>query len=127
MNDPTTTGLETTDYPIWNIDFPGVTICPNMKVDSKNIILKKILYSQLATSKFKAALADPNLPWAKLFKAMNDTKLILDVKVTHLKQSLLTISTDFGIFLENLDGCPAQLCTVQHRSRTVSGHYRGEM
>ena len=44
---------------------------------------------KLATSKFKAALADPNLPWAKLLKDMNDTKLILDVKVTHLKQSLL--------------------------------------
>ena len=97
-------------------------------MDSENIILNKILQLQLATSKFRAALADPNLPWAKLLKDMNDTKLILDVKVTHLKQSLLTIiSTDFGIFLENLDGCPAQLCTVQHRSRTVSGHYRGEM
>ena len=33
MNDPTTTGLETTDFPIWNIDFPGVTICPNTKVN----------------------------------------------------------------------------------------------
>ena len=42
MNDPTTTGLETTDYPIWNIDFPGVTICPNTKVDSINIILKNL-------------------------------------------------------------------------------------
>ena len=87
----------------------------------------KLLPLQLATSKFKAALADPNLPWAKLLKEMNDTTLILDVKVTHLKQSLLTLSNDFGIFLENLDGCPAQLCAVQHRSRTVSGHYRGEM
>ena len=37
MNDPTTTGLETTDYPIWNIDFPGVTICPNTKVKKRNI------------------------------------------------------------------------------------------
>ena len=83
---------------------------------------------KLATSKFKAALADPNLPWAKLLKDMNDTKLILDVKVTHLKQSLLTIiSTDFGIFLENLDGRPAQLCPVQHRPKTDKGHYRGEM
>ena len=32
INDPTSTTLETTDYPIWNIDFPGVTICPNAKV-----------------------------------------------------------------------------------------------
>ena len=45
MNDPTTTGLETTDYPIWNIDFPGVTICPNTKVGNRNIILKKSCYS----------------------------------------------------------------------------------
>ena len=47
------------------------------------------MHFQLATSKFKAALADPNLPWAKLLKDMNNTTLILDVKVAHLKQSLL--------------------------------------
>ena len=38
INDPTTTTLQTTDYPIWKIDFPGVTICPNMKVDFEKII-----------------------------------------------------------------------------------------
>ena len=42
MNDPTTTGLETTDFPIWNIDFPGVTICPNTKVEM--YFLDNLLY-----------------------------------------------------------------------------------
>ena len=39
IKDPTTTTLASTDYPIWNIDFPGITICPNMKVIF-NIIIK---------------------------------------------------------------------------------------
>ena len=38
QNDPTTTSLETTDFPIWEIDFPGVTICPNAKVGKVNSI-----------------------------------------------------------------------------------------
>ena len=80
MNDPTTTGLKTTDYPIWNIDFPGVTICPNTKV---KMYFWKVLFSQLATSKFKSALTNPSLPWAKLLKDANAT-LALEVKVTVL-------------------------------------------
>ena len=45
QNDPTSTSLETTDYPIWNIDFPGVTICPNTKVSaSQNCICICILF-----------------------------------------------------------------------------------
>ena len=32
QNNPTSTGLDTKDYPISNIDFPGITICPNTKV-----------------------------------------------------------------------------------------------
>ena len=32
QNNPTSTGLDTKDYPILNIDFPGITICPNTKV-----------------------------------------------------------------------------------------------
>ena len=44
MNDPTTTGMETTDYPIWNIDFPGVTICPNTKVILKCTSKKNLLF-----------------------------------------------------------------------------------
>ena len=32
INQPTSTSLETRHFPVWNIDFPGVTICPNSKV-----------------------------------------------------------------------------------------------
>ena len=32
QNNPTSTGLDTKDYPIMNIEFPGITICPNTKV-----------------------------------------------------------------------------------------------
>ena len=34
VNNPTSTSLDTRDYPVWNIDFPGVTICPNTKVSA---------------------------------------------------------------------------------------------
>ena len=81
MNDPTTTGLETTDYPIWNIDFPGVTICPNTKVKNEFAqTLKMFQFSQLTTSNFKAALTNPSLPWAKLLKGAN-ASLALEIKV----------------------------------------------
>ena len=42
MHDPTTTQLETSNYPIWNIHFPGVTICPNTKV--KIVYIKQSCY-----------------------------------------------------------------------------------
>ena len=32
QNNPTSTSLGTKHYPVYNIDFPGVTICPNTKV-----------------------------------------------------------------------------------------------
>ena len=27
--------IATTDFPIWNIDFPGITVCSNVKATSK--------------------------------------------------------------------------------------------
>jgi len=48
---PTSTSLETRHYPIVNVDFPGVTICPNAKI---------------MKSKFKAAMSSSNLPWQNL-------------------------------------------------------------
>ena len=48
---PTSTSLETRHYPIVNVDFPGVTICPNAKI---------------MKSKFKAAMSSSNLPWLNL-------------------------------------------------------------
>ncbi|XP_059083405.1 pickpocket protein 28-like [Tigriopus californicus] len=31
--DPTFTTISSTDYPVWNLDFPAFTICPNVRVD----------------------------------------------------------------------------------------------
>ena len=32
QNNPTSTSLDTKHYSIHNVDFPGITICPNTKV-----------------------------------------------------------------------------------------------
>ena len=40
INQPTSTSLDTRDYPVWNIDFPGVTICPNSKVGMSLLRMK---------------------------------------------------------------------------------------
>lgn len=42
---PTITTIETNNYPIWNIKFPGVTICNNNKVyrPAADIITNKLL------------------------------------------------------------------------------------
>ncbi len=34
---PTITSVDTTNYPIWNIHFPAVTICSNNKVMEKQL------------------------------------------------------------------------------------------
>ncbi len=36
-NSPFITSVETTNHPIWNIDFPAVTICSNNKVMDKQL------------------------------------------------------------------------------------------
>ena len=70
INDPTSTTLETTDYPIWNIDFPGVTICPNAKVPTSKHENEQVhLFSlQISTSRFRAALKNKDMPWKKILE-----------------------------------------------------------
>lgn len=34
---PTITSVDTTNYPIWNIHFPAVTVCSNNKVMQKQL------------------------------------------------------------------------------------------
>ncbi len=36
-SNPTITSLESTNYPIWNIDFPAVTVCSNNKVMARQL------------------------------------------------------------------------------------------
>ena len=54
---PTSTSLDTRDYSIRNIDFPGVTICPNSKI---------------MKSSFRAAMDSSKLPWANITAKMNE-------------------------------------------------------
>ena len=51
QNNPTSTSLDTKDYSIHNIDFPGITICSNTKIMKSN---------------FRAAMKAGNMPWKKL-------------------------------------------------------------
>ncbi len=39
-NSPTYTSLNTTNYPIWNIPFPGVTVCSNNVINEKQLKAK---------------------------------------------------------------------------------------
>ena len=36
--DPTIISIEDTNYPVWKVPFPAVTICSNNKVISKNFV-----------------------------------------------------------------------------------------
>ena len=38
QNNPTITSIASTNYAIWNIHFPAVTICSNNKVVKKNLM-----------------------------------------------------------------------------------------
>ena len=51
QNTKTITTVDTTNHPIWNIDFPGITICSNIRV-SKSL--------------FNSTLANSKLPWRNL-------------------------------------------------------------
>ena len=53
---PTSTSLDTREYSIRNIDFPGVTICPNSKI---------------MKSSFRAAMGSSKLPWANITNTMD--------------------------------------------------------
>lgn len=37
LNLPMMTSIKSTNYPIWNISFPAVTICSNNKIDVKQL------------------------------------------------------------------------------------------
>ncbi len=36
-NSPTYTSIKTTNYPVWDIPFPGVTICSNVIVNDRQL------------------------------------------------------------------------------------------
>ena len=69
QNNPTSTGLDTKDYPIMNIEFPGITICPNTKVISLGKLVSPILslfLLKIMKSTFRVAMESKHLPWKNL-------------------------------------------------------------
>ena len=52
---PTITSLESTNHPVWEIDFPGVTVCPTTKVSRLKVL--KLVQEE---------------PWRSSFSASND-------------------------------------------------------
>ncbi len=42
-NSPTFTSIKTTNFPVWDIPFPGVTVCSNIVVENEK--LEKVLYT----------------------------------------------------------------------------------
>ena len=80
---PTSTSLSTTDYSIRNIDFPGVTICPNSKI---------------MKSSFRAAMNSSKLPWANLTAEMDDEA------AKEFRYSLLDYLANMVLFSSNPAG-----------------------
>ena len=84
QNNPTSTSLDTKHYSIHNVDFPGITICPNTKVSEKprddamnasNVltgVCKFVFNLQIMKSNFRAAMRTKSLPWRNLTQKMVD-------------------------------------------------------
>ena len=84
QNNPTSTSLDTKHYSIHNVDFPGITICPNTKVSEKprddamnasNVLIRvcKFVFNlQIMKSNFRAAMRTKSLPWRNLTQKMVD-------------------------------------------------------
>ncbi len=53
---PTVTSIESTNYPIWNIYFPAITVCSNNKILS---------------GRFRSILKRP--PWSNISAAYNES------------------------------------------------------
>ena len=60
---PTIVSPESTNYPIWNIYFPAITICSNAKVVEKQLksVLKKEPWINLTASSYNAGFDDFDL------------------------------------------------------------------
>ena len=80
---PTSTSLDTRDYSIRNIDFPGVTICPNSKI---------------MKSSFRAAMSSSKLSWANITAKMDEEA------ATEFRYSVLDYLANMVLFSGNPAG-----------------------
>ena len=107
INDPTSTTLETTDYPIWNIDFPGVTICPNAKVP-KSWNPPKHYLSRSRQADFGRRWKTRTCRGRKYWRMIHRSKDIFRCECCFLNTSE-TISS-----LGNSSPSPREFCSVQY-------------
>ena len=64
---PTSTSLDTRDFSIRNVDFPGVTVCPNSKIMKSRFSVVRIMFIiMIMKSRFRAAISSTKLPWANI-------------------------------------------------------------
>ena len=92
IESPTIISPNTTNYPIWNIYFPAVTICSNNKIMS---------------DQFKKVLKRP--PWVNLsVEANNETEFRLDLEYA-IKTTLLYETNPELLNSDNLDNRTEEL------------------
>ena len=88
---PTSTSLDTRDYSIRNIDFPGVTICPNSKI---------------MKSSFRAAMSSSKLSWANITAKMDEAT------TKDFRYSVLDYLANMVLFSGNPAGVMNCICTL---------------
>ena len=89
QNTKTITTVETTSYPIWNIDFPGITVCSNIRVSN---------------SRFKSAMSNSKLPWTNLTEDLQNYgvgQIITNLVKFNSDPDLLYFSPQAGRVLKN--------------------------
>ena len=106
QNNPTSTSLDTKHYSIHNVDFPGITICPNTKVrDTEkpldNAMSKQVLvtlYLQIMKSNFRAAMRTKSLPWRNLTQKMVDDGTVASAADFQVMMMIMMMITKLILF-----------------------------
>ena len=106
QNTKTITTIDTTNYPIWNIDFPGVSVCSNIRVSQ---------------SLYKATMTHSRHPWANHTdedKEFGFGQLVLNLVQFQSDPDLLyftnqsnEILNDYSDLIEKL---MATVCSAKH-------------
>ena len=78
----------------WNVDFPGVTICPNNKI---------------MKSRFRAAMRDKRLPWYNITQKMNGEEAGAG---DEFQYELLDYLTNLVMFSIDPEGVSRTQCNV---------------
>ena len=79
----------------WNVDFPGVTICPNNKI---------------MKSRFRAAMRDKRLPWYNITQKTNSEEAGAG---DEFQYELLDYLTNLVMFSIDPEGVSGTQCSVK--------------